>query len=629
MNKRYFIIDFDSTFVSVETLDELAKIVLENNPHKEKIVKEISEITAAGMEGKITFPESLSKRLSLLPITKDAIEKLIALVSHKITPSVERNKEFFQLYSDYIYIISGGFKEYIYPIVQKYGIKKDHVLANTFIFDKKGHVIGYDTNNLLAQVNGKAKQVKALQLQGEIHIVGDGVTDYEAKKQGQADSFFAFIENVKRDVVLQKANIVVSNFDELLFMYNLPRAYSYPKSKMKVLLLEKIDPLAVEAFQKEGYQIETVASALDEDELCEKIKDVSIVGIRSKTEITKKVVSHAKKLLAIGAFCIGTNQINLTECTEKGITVFNAPYSNTRSVVELAIGEMIMLYRKVFDKSSKLHNGVWEKSAEGSHEIRGKNLGIVGYGSIGSQLSVIAEMLGMHVYFYDIIDKLSLGNARKCSSLQELLNIADVLTIHVDGRKSNHHLISEKEFAEMKNGVLFLNLSRGFIVDLKALANNIKNGKIAGAAVDVFPVEPKSNQDPFISELQKLPNVILTPHIGGSTLEAQRGIAEFVSNKLIDFVNTGNTVLSVNMPQIQLPPFHNAHRFIHFHKNVPGMMAQINEIIAKHSINIEGQYLKTNEEVGYVITDVNKNYDKDLEESFKKIPGTIKLRVLY
>ena len=407
------------------------------------------------------------------------------------------------------------------------------------------------------------------------------------------------------------------------------RITSFPKNKIKILLLEGISDKAVECFKKEKYQIQTLPHALNEEELIKAIKDVFILGIRSKTKITENVLNSAKRLLTVGAFCIGTNQIDLQAASQKGVAVFNAPYSNTRSVVELALGEMIVLNRKAFDKSLKLHQGIWEKSAKNCFEIRGKKLGIIGYGNIGSQLSVLAENLGMKVYYYDVVEKLALGNAIKCSSLSELLKQVDIVTVHIDGRKENKNFIDEKEFNLMKDGVIFLNLSRGFIVNIEALAKYIKSGKIAGAAVDVFPYEPASGKEKFVNCLQNLPNVILTPHIAGSTEEAQENIGQFVSGKIIDFINQGDTQLSVNFPNLHLPPLKNAHRIIHIHKNVPGILAAINTFFGENHINIEDQYLKTNEDVGYVITDINKKYDEKILGKLKSIPGTIKLRVLY
>ncbi len=404
---------------------------------------------------------------------------------------------------------------------------------------------------------------------------------------------------------------------------------SYPKSRINILLLENIHPTAARIFQEDGFHVETLPGSLGHEMLKERIRDVSVLGIRSKTVVDADILENAERLLAIGAFCIGTNQIDLKTCSQKGIAVFNAPFSNTRSVGELAIGEIIMLFRGVYDKCRKLHEGIWCKSAKNNYEIRGKKLGIVGYGKIGSQLSVLAEALGMQVYYYDIVEKLALGNARKCNSLDELLQIVDVVSIHVDGRKENYHLIGRAQFEKMKPGILFLNLSRGFVVDIAALADNLKSGKIRGAAIDVFPEEPLNNDEIFRSELQHLPNVILTPHIGGSTEEAQVHIARFVPTKIIDFINSGNTILSVNFPNVQLPALNNAHRLIHIHDNVPGMLAQINHILASNDVNIVGQYLKTNEEIGYVITDIEKNYSEKMLTEIKQIPHTIKFRILY
>lgn len=407
------------------------------------------------------------------------------------------------------------------------------------------------------------------------------------------------------------------------------RELSYPKNKIKVLLLENVHQNAERLFSKEEYQVEVYPAGLDEDELCEKIKDVSIIGIRSKTQITKKVVAHANRLHAVGAFCIGTNQIDLEACQQKGIIVFNAPFSNTRSVVELAIGEMIMLIRNLPDKVNAMHAGKWNKSASLSNEVRGKSLGIIGYGNIGAQLSIVAEALGMTVYFYDIEERLQIGNVIKCDTKEELFAKADVITLHVDGRASNKDYIREKEFSQMKDGVIFINLSRGHVVDIDALKKNIESGKIRGTAIDVFPEEPKSNKEEFVSKLRGLPNTILTPHIGGSTAEAQENIGSFVPNKIIDYINTGSSSNSVNFPQVTLPRLGEAHRFLHVHKNNPGIIAKINNILASHDINITGQYLKTNESIGYVITDVDRDYDDKVFDDLKAIEGTIRFRKLY
>lgn len=404
---------------------------------------------------------------------------------------------------------------------------------------------------------------------------------------------------------------------------------SYPKHKIKILLLEGVHPNAKKLLNEEGFDVELLATSLDEDELCKRIKGVSILGIRSKTNVTKKVLEHADRLMAIGAFCIGTNQIDLEEATKRGVVVFNAPYSNTRSVVELAIAEIVLLMRNLPDKIKGMHDGLWDKSATNSFEIRGKSLGIIGYGNIGSQLSVVAEAMGLQVYYYDLEEKLALGNATPCKSLKELLNISDIISIHVDGRPENTNMISDKEFNQMKDGVIFINLGRGHVVDIPALKKNIDSGKVRGTAIDVYPKEPKSNNEPFESELKGSPNTILTPHIGGSTLEAQINIGAFVPNNLLKFINTGNTAGSVNFPELQLPVLENGHRLIHVHRNTSGLLAKLNNILAGKKINILGQYLKTNETIGYVITDIDKEYPSNLIEKMKEIEGTIRVRVLF
>ena len=399
-------------------------------------------------------------------------------------------------------------------------------------------------------------------------------------------------------------------------------------AKVRALLLENIHPEAVLRLESEGFVVETLGGALDEGELIDRIADVSLLGIRSKTQVTENVLSNAGRLAAIGAFCIGTDQIDLPVATGSGVAVFNAPFSNTRSVVELAISEIIALTRRLTEKNSAMHAGLWNKDAEGSHEIRGRALGIVGYGNIGTQLSVLAENLGMSVYFYDVADRLALGNAKRCESLGELLEVADVVTLHVDGRAGNSGFFGEEQFRRMRPRSLFLNLSRGFVIDHGALRRHLDSGHIAGAAVDVFPAEPKAKGDEFRSELRGLPNVILTPHIGGSTEEAQADIGRFVANKLATFVADGNTTLSVNMPAVALPQQDATHRIAHVHRNTPGVLAQVNSILAAHSVNIEGQLLATRGEYGYLLTDVASDYSDDVLDELRAMSATIRLRLL-
>ena len=626
---RYFVIDFDSTFTKVEAFDVLTDISLKGHPDLIKIKKQIEEITNLGMTGEISFRESLEKRLALLAPEKKHIPPLVALLKSKVSESFKRNKDFFTTYADHIYIISNGFREFIAPVVTEFGIKAENILANEFRFDEAGKVIGFDEENPLSANNGKVEQLRRLNLPGDVYVIGDGYTDYEIKNSGLANKFYAFTENIERENIMDKADHIAPSLDEFLYLNKLNTVLSYPKNRIHVLLLENVHPAAIALMEAEGFHVETYPAGLPEDELCEKIKNVSVLGIRSKTQVTAKVLENANRLMVIGAFCIGTNQINLEEASRKGVAVFNAPFSNTRSVVELTIAEIIMLIRSIPDKSGKMHQGQWDKSAKGSFEIRGKKLGIIGYGNIGAQLSVLAENLGMKVYYYDREEKLALGNATKCKTQKELLSLADVITLHVDGRESNTNLIGPEEFGQMKKGVIFLNLSRGHVVDIKALKESILNGKVGGCSIDVFPHEPLSNDEEFVSELRGLPNTILTPHIGGSTAEAQENIGNFVPVKLMDFINTGSTSNSVNFPNLTLPPQENAHRLIHIHNNVPGILAKINQVLADHGINIAGQYLKTTESIGYVITDINKDYDKDVIKRMRGIENTIKFRVLY
>ncbi len=405
---------------------------------------------------------------------------------------------------------------------------------------------------------------------------------------------------------------------------------SYPKDKIKVLLLENISEITVNNFKRAGYiSVEKLSKALTESELIQKIKGCHILGIRSKSTITSPILDAAEKLQAIGCFCIGVNQVDLLKATEKGIAVFNAPYSNTRSVAELVIGAAIMLIRKIPDKNLAAHNGIWQKESSGSYELRGKTLGIIGYGNIGSQVSVLAEALGMKVIFYDVETKLPLGNASDARTLKEALAKADVITLHVPETSQTKHLINKNNIRHCKKGAVIINYARGEVIDLYALKKEMEAGHISGAAIDVFPVEPEKNGDIFETPLQNIPNVLLTPHIGGSTEEAQQNIGEDVSNKLLSYLEKGITLGSYTVPALSLPPQEGAHRILHIHKNVPGVLSQINSQLSKYNINIVAQYLKTNEHIGYVVVDVDKQLSRQATELLKAVPNTIKVRLLY
>jgi D-3-phosphoglycerate dehydrogenase len=409
-----------------------------------------------------------------------------------------------------------------------------------------------------------------------------------------------------------------------------PTTTSYPKDKIKIVFFENVSDAAINIFKDAGYvDIKKFSGALPESQLIQEIKDAHLIGIRSKTMITDRVLQHAKKLQAIGCFCIGTNQVNLAEARKRGVVVFNAPYSNTRSVAELIIGASIMLIRRIIDKNKSAHEGIWNKEAKGSFELRGKTLGIIGYGNIGSQVSILAEALGMKVLFYDVATKLPLGNAISKKSLKELVSKSDIVTLHVPETRQTKNLINKTLLKQFKKGSILLNYARGEVVDLDALRQALLTGQLSGAGVDVFPLEPEKNGDAFVSPLQGLSNVLLTPHIGGSTEEAQYNIGEDVSAKMLNFLETGATTGSHTIPELSLPQQEKTHRILHIHNNIPGVLSEINSSLSEHKINVLAQYLKTNDEIGYVVLDIDTKLSKSAVELLRKVKGAIKVRLLY
>ncbi|MCG7499047.1 phosphoglycerate dehydrogenase [Vibrio sp. Of7-15] len=405
---------------------------------------------------------------------------------------------------------------------------------------------------------------------------------------------------------------------------------SLEKDKIKILLLEGLHPSSVEVLQAAGYSnIEYHKGSLSDPELLEAVKDVHFIGIRSRTQLTEEVFSAAKKLVAVGCFCIGTNQVNLTSAAKRGIPVFNAPFSNTRSVAELVLGQLLLLLRGIPEKNALAHRGIWKKSADSSYEARGKRLGIIGYGHIGTQLGILAENLGMRVYFYDIENKLSLGNATQVHNMTDLLNKCDVISLHVPETAGTKDMMGAEEFARMKPGAIFINAARGTVVDIPALCASLESGHLGGAAIDVFPVEPKTNADPFESPLQQFDNVILTPHVGGSTQEAQENIGVEVAGKLAKYSDNGSTLSSVNFPEVSLPEHSGTSRLLHIHENRPGILTQINSIFADEGINIAAQYLQTSPEMGYVVIDVEASRSEEALTKLKAIEGTIRARILH
>jgi len=405
---------------------------------------------------------------------------------------------------------------------------------------------------------------------------------------------------------------------------------SYPKEKISILFLENISDTAIKQFREAGYtDIRKLTGALSEEQLITEIKNVHLLGIRSKTQITRKVLQHASKLQAIGCFCIGVNQVDLKAASQQGVVVFNAPYSNTRSVAELVIGASIMLIRRIPDKNAAAHNGIWMKEAKGSYELRGKTLGIIGYGNIGSQVSVLAESFGMKVIFYDIATRLPLGNAESRRNIKDVVSKADIITLHVPDTQQTKNMISKSLLKNFKKGSILINYARGEVVDIDALAKSLQDGQLGGAAIDVFPWEPEKNGDRFTTPLQGLTNVLLTPHIGGSTEEAQQNIGQDVSHKLFHYLEMGISTGSHSIPELSLPPQEGTHRILHIHKNVPGVLSSINTTLSKHNINILAQYLKTNEEIGYVVLDVDKKISSHAIQLLKQVKETIKVRLLY
>jgi len=622
------IFDFDSTLVDFETLDVLAELSLADAPDAAERGARVAELTDRAMAGEVAFVDALKQRLALLPITRDHVKALATRATSRLAPSVARNLETLRRHADRLVIVSGGFREVIAPVADILGVPADRVLANDLTYDEIGRVSGVLPNPILGP-RGKAEAIRGLNLTGPIVMIGDGWTDAEVKQAGVADRFVAFTEIVRRDRVVAVADLEAATLDEVLHAEGLAGRWSYPRGRIRILLLETIHPAAVRKLEADGYSVETVNGALGEDDLIARLKGVHALGVRSKTEVTARVLDAADRLMAVAAFCIGTNQIDLDAAAERGVAVFNAPHSNTRSVVELAIGLIVSLMRGVADKSAAMHQGQWIKSAAGAREVRGKTLGLIGYGAIGSQLSVLAEAMGMRVVFHDLTERLALGNARRLRSLEAVLAEADVVSLHVDGRASNKNLIGARELAAMKPGALLLNLSRGHVLDVGALAQAIGAGRIGGAALDVFPDEPRTNDDPFDSPLMGLPNVILTPHIGGSTEEAQEAIGEFAAERLLGYLNRGDTTFSVNLPNVQLSDVAEAHRLLHIHNNQPGVLAALNRALAEAGLNVLGQHLKTDERTGYVIVDVDRDYDPRALDALRTIPGTLRFRTLY
>ncbi len=636
------IFDFDSTLINAEGNELLIAHALGRLPEKEKAEKleQMQTLTRQCTNGEIPLTKAMSGRYALTQLEAEDVDAVSKAIVDTINPKIKEALDALRARDKNIFVYSTSPEQVVLPVTDALGITRENVFTTHLQTKDDGTILGIQEDGPLCMTLGKvyvSEQLKSQErLTGPTAIIGDGVTDLAVKKNGIAEMFVYYAGTIDREDIRLQADFTIDNFDQLLPLLSSTEEYQ-PQAKdaglsdedlhtPNVFLLENVHNIAIERLNSAQYNVASYQPAWSEQELIEKALHANVMGIRSKTKLTANVLNHLKDLWVIGAFCIGTNQIDLETATAAGIPVFNAPYSNTRSVAELVVGETIMLMRRTFEKSAAAHSGKWLKQADGCSEIRGKTVGIVGYGHIGSQVSIMLENLGMTVLFHDIVDKLPLGNAQKVNDLYDLLERSDVVTLHVPDTLDTRGLIGEKELVRMKRGSYLINASRGRVVDIEPLHKLLEYGHIAGAAVDVFPAEPASTEEAFQSPLQGMPNVILTPHIGGSTLEAQENIARYVSEKMISFVKTGSTMGSVNFPEVELPRVDNTHRILHIHKNVPGVLAKINSVFARRNINVEGQILQTRDTIGYLIVDVDRDVSHQVFEIMKHITETVQVR---
>lgn len=598
MQQPWFIIDFDSTFTQVEAMEELAAISLKNDPEKEAIIEQIKHLTDLAMDGKMPFSKSLKARIALLSAKKYHINMLVNKLRKKVSPSFARNKEFFKKYQGRVLIVSGGFKEFIAPVVKSFFIEEDCIYANTFIYDKKNNIIGSDEENPLAQEGGKVKLLKQLKLKGQVIAIGDGYTDYQMRESGMAEQFFAFTENIARERVLAKADYIAPSLDEILYKMKLPMALSYPKSRINAVLLGK-ETFATESYFKlEGYNVikrESLTNKAITD-----LNNASIIVSSLKQEIPN--LNTFTKLICLAVWGTNNDQFNAFIAQQMAVPIFSSPFANTRSVVELGLGFMFQLSR------------------QSNSELRGKKIGIIGYGNAGSLMGVLAQNLGMDVLYFDEKDRAPLGNAMACKSVIDLLKKSNYVVLLQS--KNAGTILAERELKQMQTNACLINLSYDNSVSVQTAVKLVQQKKLLGFAMDF---QQKENH----LKIKQNSQIITTLSQRNSTIETQQNIANFTSEKIIQYINTGNISRSLNFPDIQLPALQGSHRFIHIHKNKPGLLAKINAVLAKHKINITGQYLKTNETLGYVITDVAKKYDNEVISELKKIDATIKFRVIY
>lgn len=607
MKETWYVFDFDSTFTQVEAMEELAGISLENDPERDLLIDKIKQLTDLAMEGKMPFGKSLKARIALLSAKKYHLNLLVNKLRKRVSPSFVKNKQFFKAHKGRVLIISGGFKEFIEPIVKSYHIDASCVFANTFIYDKKNNIIGADETNFLAQEKGKVKLLKQLKLSGNVIMIGDGYTDFEVFESGMANDFYAYTENISRPSVIAKSGKVAPSLDEILFRQHLPMSISYPKSRIRALLVGKLAWQAEELLKREGYQVEKFesVSTLKATGITAAVNVLLYASdIKAERELNKLILEAKGKVLAIGIWGESVQIETYQKFGQAGISVFGSSYAHTRSVVELAL-----LYLLKFSRSNQ-------------QELFGKKLGIIGYGHSGSLLSVLASHLGMEVYYYDIDHKPSIGNGKQLRNLTDLLRRSELLVVVAGRRFSNQLFLGAKEINLLPKGSVMVHLGYDDHVDFMAIDTALKSGRLNGFYGDVL--ESKN-----VGHLEGNANAIVGFRERLQTQQTQKNIASSLCESIINYINTGETKGSLNLPHVHLPAIQQLHRFIHIHENKAGVLAQINKILASYEINILGQYLKTNEAIGFVITDVSKEYSAKAIEELKGIPETLRFRVLY
>lgn len=602
--KTFFIIDFDSTFTQVEAMEELAAISLENDPEKEDLILKIKQLTDLAMDGKMPFGKSLKARIALLSAKKYHLGMLVKRLRKRVSTSFVRNKKFFKDYQGQIYIVSGGFREFIVPVVKPYFFDDAHVFANTFVYDKKNNIIGADEQNPLAQENGKVKLIRQLKLHGNVIVIGDGYTDYQIYEAGLAQTFYAFTENVQRENVVKKAPFIAPSLDEILYIQNLPMALSYPKTRIKAVLWGEPAFLAEKAMKAEGYQLIKLPEKTNAKVLNPHLEQSNILLFSSGADVKKIEKANLSKLLTVGFWGELHREEIANHLVTKGISVFDANFAHSRSNAELALLLLLQLNRKL------------------GQELSGKKLGIIGYGHRGSMISVLAEHLGVEIYYYDIDEKPELGNAKRIKLLPELLRKVNMLVVTAGKRFEGKTILGSKEIKALQDDCILVNLSYDNCLDLDAVKIALNQNKLGGFAMDCL-------QEETYQLIANWPKAIISLQKRFATQQTQQNISEMLCEKIIAYINTGNTAGSINFPELNLPAQQQAKRFIHVHENKPGVLAQINGILARYKINISGQYLKTNATIGYVITDVAKEYPKQALEDLKAIKETIRFRVLY